>query len=128
MTAPLCRNCGAPIAKKTTTVWFGEGPIACRRDPSTSFAAKPRTLEEAAKYSNHQIVSHRFSDVDRSVRVMHVWDGDSYQDDAFHSQSCAAAFGRAMAKQFPNWSMPPYHVAKVAQAESSTPEPHQETQ
>lgn len=49
--------------------------------------------------------------VPRFVGEVIYWDGESYQDDLFDSLSCAAKFGRLMARQFPDHATPAYHEA-----------------
>lgn len=115
MSRPLCRYCGRPIAKKTTEVAFGvdkPGHIY-----QTSRPDRVTTRAEASRLVNGTILSVRQGYGSRAGEIVtaSVWDGESYVDAHFDTGACAAAFGRAMARQFPTWSMPEYHAALAAQ-------------
>lgn len=112
---PLCRNCGRPIAKKTTEVAFGlDKPGHAYQSARPE---RPTSRAEAQRLVNGLIVSVRKGYGDRrdEIAAANVWDGETYVDEAFDTETCAAAFGRAMARLFPAWSMPDYQAALAAQ-------------
>lgn len=108
MTAPLCRWCGKPIAKRTVSHWFGQGS----QEGSgywINHAERPKTVDEAQRFVNGQIVSVRrrgYGGAAGEISSVGVWDGESYRDDDFHADTCARAFGYAMAEKFPTWGGP----------------------
>lgn len=101
-TRPYCRCCGAPIPKETHSHWFGQISPS-NTDYSTNHPEEPHTLEEAQRLLNQQLVSVRYwgRDDKRIVHYATSWDGESYRDEFFHSQECAAAFGRMAAREHP---------------------------
>jgi hypothetical protein len=119
MSGPLCKVCGKPVPKTTSYHEFGVEHIS--RSPSwVCHPEKPATREEAQRLVNGQIISIKMSwrgDSPRYVARANVWDGESYEwDGNFHAQSCAAAFGAAMALQHPTFGMPAYHAAMKERA------------
>lgn len=103
-TQPLCRYCGKPIGKYTTTTYFNGRMVGSRRET-------PRTKEEAQALVNQQIVSLRYSRYDPDSRVKTVgepefdfvqwvglWDGESYKDEFFCSDVDAIRFAYLFAK------------------------------
>jgi hypothetical protein len=103
---PLCRYCGKPIAKKTTTVHFA-GPRDARPE-------KPQSKAEVERITNGHVVAVRWSrgedyyaknaghDI---IYQASLWDGESYVDPYFcngdHARlfaySCAAIKERPLA-------------------------------
>ncbi|HEY1448408.1 MAG TPA: hypothetical protein VGF33_07705 [Caulobacteraceae bacterium] len=115
MKNPLCKVCGKPAPKITVTHWFGNDRPG-HPGVSVNHPEKPATREEAQRLVNGEIVSMKMSwrseAGPRYVASANVWDGESYLwDGHFHAQGCAAAFGLAMAKQFPDHAMPAYRKA-----------------
>lgn len=56
----------------------------------------PTTVEELARWTNHTVI--RFSRDSRgAINRFSTWDGESYKDPWFHSETCAAMQGRASA-------------------------------
>jgi len=110
---PLCRYCGGPLRKYTTTVYFKETPGP--NDHKTAYSSyvyygdkgRPQTKAEAQRYINQQIVSTKrettWSDaedkrVDLGIAYVGVWDGERYYDDYFCNGDHARRFARVMAK------------------------------
>lgn len=90
-TQPLCRHCTRPILQVYEEfACLPEGPPGER-----VIIGHPRTIEEARKLTNYEII--RFESYAKHAR-MTVWDGESYNEEFFCGNSCAAAFGRLMAK------------------------------
>ncbi len=93
-TQPLCRYCGAPIAKQTTSVVFPYG---------TDGKSRPVDREAAQRVINERIISLRYTgspgDSDRRVFSVNVWDGESYEDEFFckliHAEHFARLYARA---------------------------------
>lgn len=148
MSRPLCRTCGKPIAKRTTSLRFGCAPVEAEMHRGR--VERPTTREEAQRYVNGEIVKLKYSTrayedapeatpppwwkpdqgpyratrsltVPRYVGEVTYWDGESYRDDLFDSLNCAAEFGRSMARQFPDHAMPAYHEAAKARAAKGRP-------
>lgn len=90
---PLCCNCGGPIAKRTRMIMFGGSNYRDER-----FEGKPTTREEAQKYTNGVITSHRWSADGSYILHANVWDGESYVDDYFCTNRCAIAYARHHAR------------------------------
>lgn len=109
---PLCRNCGKPIRKETTSHY------------RSMHAGKEgwKTLADAQRQFNEKIISHKWSTDEEGKRtaifVVHTWDGESYSDDLFCSGKCAESFGRAVARQN-KLAMPKYHEAMKARRAKS---------
>lgn len=118
MKGPLCKVCGKPVPKIGSYVAFGgsTGSFANSRREE-----RPRSREEVARVVNGSILSvswhYAEDDLGRWISSAHVWDGVSYAHRGhFHAESCAAAFGRAMADTFPDYAMPDYREAMVLRA------------
>lgn len=115
----LCIVCGKPIPKRTHGYYFRkpqpahtglEGPIRIApRDArpegyvergtfiSTIYTDhRPETRVACARYTNEQIVHHTMSD--GAIYSFSTWDGKSYRDPWFHSDTCAVQQGRASAE------------------------------
>jgi hypothetical protein len=102
--APVCLVCGKPIKKVMKSLHFvpagangrengerGDGGRTIYLDTEL----RPTTKEEAQRYVNYPILKVGLS----QGRVYDItwWEGD-YDDRHFHSQTCAAIFGRRMAR------------------------------
>lgn len=116
MTNPKCIVCGKPIPKVTSTVYLREttsqhfhgeaGNVTSYS--KTVFVDKdkwPKTREECAAFSNGIVVSVSRSRYDEEKRIdsFGVWDGESYENEFFHSQSCAVLQGYAAARAGHRW-------------------------
>lgn len=120
MSGPLCKVCGKPIPKVTTTHEFG-------RDKPLSWGVghpeKPTTRAEVQRLVNGVVLSTTKSwrgDGPQFIQSANVWDGESYAwGGHFHAQSCAAQFGESMAGLFPTYSMPAYKAAMAARKETA---------
>lgn len=119
---PLCRACGKPIAKHTRSIYFGASPGSSGSmiESGQSRFDKPRSRAEAQRLVNEQITSHTWRRVSRNgerlpeedyIDRINVWDGETYEDEFFCKQNCAADLGRAMARQ--DWYLRPYKDAVV---------------
>jgi hypothetical protein len=102
-TQPLCRYSGKPIPKYTTTTYFGNGPTG------TTIREYPRNQAEAQRYVNGKVVAVRYWRKEEGYRpqgtpdhdFVHyatVWDGESYVDEFFASQTHAVRFAYLMAR------------------------------
>jgi hypothetical protein len=102
-TQPLCRCCGKPIGKHTTTQYFG-GSGAVNK-----IAEYPRDKAEAQRLVNQQIVSLRYHRASEGYRPqgapdhdyvwwVGLWDGEGYRDEFFCSDPCAVRFAYAFAR------------------------------
>ena len=112
---PICKGCGKPIAKHTTSVLFGQSTT--RSDDWTSYRTEhPRSIEEVQRLVNQKIISVRWTRhvPNEFVRTVgkpefdyidtaKLWDGETYIDEHFHAQQCAVLLGRAMAAK--GWAM-----------------------
>jgi hypothetical protein len=111
---PLCIVCGKPIAKRVTSYWFREArpaftlhgrdyPAKAPGDREgesmiTLYVDKlPTTKEEAARHVNGQPISFG-KGVGGTIANVNTWDGETYADPYFHSQTCAARQGYASAQ------------------------------
>jgi hypothetical protein len=123
--APLCKVCGKPIPKTTTTHNFGCRVASRRYESVIDHTEKPATRAEAQRLVNGEIISIRRQGYQPSspdeiprggITSAHVWDGESYAwGGHFHAQGCAAQFGLGMAKQFPDHATPAHREAVAAQ-------------
>lgn len=112
--APLCRYCGKPIAKRTTTVL-----VRAEQHPNDQITASwcryvyvgsnpPRTIDDCRKLSNRIVVSvkrgkHWVDNYDRlekneTIGEFTEWDGESFVDEFFCRGECARGFGYMAAK------------------------------
>jgi hypothetical protein len=104
---PLCRYCGAPIRKRTHTVYFGRAHDRLD-DYLTERTERPTSKEEAQRLLNHQIVSVRWTHGDRAAWSAKVdydyicqvttWDGERYVDPYFCNGEHARRFAYLFAK------------------------------
>jgi hypothetical protein len=96
-TPPLCRYCGKEIAKRTHGLFFGR-----RIAVGSDYIEKPADIEEVRRLTNEQVVSVRRSspaeDGSSWVLSATVWDGESYHDEFFCTQTHAAYFGELAAR------------------------------
>lgn len=104
-TQPLCRYCGKPIAKYTTSAYFGVGPV------SSTIREFPRDKAEAQRFVNGRIIAVKywrggdnfvratgFPDHD-FVSAASLWDGESYVDEFFCTQNDARRFAYLFARE-----------------------------
>jgi hypothetical protein len=95
---PLCRYCGKPIPKRTTSLIFGQSTIS-NSDYWKTIDAKPVTREDAQRHSNLPLVSVRYHDYpSRHVTSASTWDGESYVDEYFCNGDHAKRFAYVMAR------------------------------
>lgn len=111
-----CIVCDKPIAKRTHQFSFRAprpaapampGIPAMEAIPDGTFnrghsyseiflAERPTRVEELTRWTNHTVV--RFERDSRgAINRFSTWDGESYRDPHFHSETCAAKQGRASA-------------------------------
>jgi len=102
-TGPRCIVCNKPIKKIMRGLTFipatGNGRQNGDRKDHYVYLdpeLRPATVEEAQRYTNNAIIRHSMS----GGKVFDItwWEGE-YEDPHFHSQTCAAAFGRRMARK-----------------------------
>jgi hypothetical protein len=113
MSAPLCRNCGQPIAKKSRLVWLVAGrPLTKAEKHSAPEIGRyvaveelPRSREECRKLAKGAVLSISrtkayWGAADRGgLDTFTEWDGVSYVDPYFCKGACAKAFGYAAAQR-----------------------------
>lgn len=104
MTAPKCIVCQKPIKKKMKEIAFYPATGNNRQNGERSESGgvvyldvRPASREEAQRYTNHSIVRVT-NDHEGRVFSMSWWEGE-YEDHHFHSERCAATYGRMMAKR-----------------------------
>ena len=103
-TQPLCRYCGKPIKKHTSTVYFVKERSALMRDSvhTRHIVGSPTTKAEAQRMVNEQIVSVRrgtMYQLDPAiVGQVSLWDGVSYEDEFFCNGTHAQRFAYVMAR------------------------------
>lgn len=93
-----CRYCGRPCKKKSLSHWFGE--VRRQSDYERFHIERPRSRAEAQRLVNGEIIQTRWAEdaEGRYIERIQVWDGESYMDPFFCTDSCAAAMGRSVAK------------------------------
>lgn len=96
---PLCRCCAKPIKKRTRSHTFGHAK-AERLSWCTQHTERPTTREEVQRLTNHQVVSIRKHN--GFVYSASTWDGESYMDRFFCTDTCGRAFGAMAAEHFPD--------------------------
>lgn len=102
-TQPLCRCCGKPIAKSTRITWLRAPSSIGPRDSGWSRTLEvetfPKNREECQKLTNRAVtaVSYWSKDEDRRITSFHDWDGESWKDEFFCTNTCAQAFARLCA-------------------------------
>jgi hypothetical protein len=122
MARPLCRYCGKPIPKRTTTVWFEETQEDVdRKAPTATFyrylVGSPMTKEDAQSLVNETIVhitrgAFRNGRFDKAyIGRASTWDGTSYTDDHFCKRECAEDFGHIVARDRPELATAAYNAA-----------------
>jgi hypothetical protein len=99
---PLCRTCGAPIAKCTATIFPRKEPT--QYDHRQTFIdyvyvgdAWPMTIDDCRRLTTQEVVGMR-RHKDGRVSHFYTWDGESFSDRFFCSIGCGVALGRAAAK------------------------------
>jgi hypothetical protein len=117
MNQPFCRCCGKPIRKRVITHYFG---LTTPRATSYSVehAEPAKTKAEAQRHLNGEVVSVRYGY--QGQVIAGVWDGESYEDELFCTQTCAAAFGRMAAKARPELETQAAHDARLQRTAEST--------
>lgn len=133
-TQPLCRFCGKPIRKRTDWVRFGVAPVELENGRGR--VERPATRAEAQRFVNGKITASRFATaaridapdgratrmiaVDRYVREVSVWDGETYEDEFFCTGEHAKLFGYASARwEGGRLRMPAYDEA-IAKRKTAT--------
>lgn len=105
MAGPKCIVCGKEIKKLMRGISFYPAADNRRQEGERSkdggtiyLDERPRNKAEAQKYTNHEIVRVR---TDHLGKVWNItwWEGE-YEDPHFHSERCAAQYGRAMARRY----------------------------
>ncbi len=96
---PLCRCCAKPIKKRTRLHTFGHANPQ-RHSWCTEHTEKPTTRQEVQRLTNQQVVSIRRHN--GFVYSASTWDGETYMDPFFCTDSCGRAFGRMAAEHFPD--------------------------
>jgi len=100
VSGPLCRYCGKPIAKQTTTHYvYEEQPSHAGGDYVVGvFCSKA----EVQRISNEQVLSVRYhgphSSSPDTIWMFTTWDGESYASQYFCNGEHARLFGYAAAK------------------------------
>ena len=116
---PLCKVCGKPVPKRMTHHSFGASAVrlADQHEFWRAHAETPKTKAEAQRLvGNQPIASLQRNYGGEGFSSASTWDGESYLwQGHFHAQGCAAEFGLAMAKLFPDHAMPAYREAVAAQ-------------
>lgn len=90
---PCCCNCGHAIPKRTRMIMFGQQNYRDER-----FEGRPKTREEAQKYTNGIVTSSRRSADGSYLLSVNVWDGESYVDEFFCTNRCAISYAHNMAR------------------------------
>lgn len=99
---PNCIVCGRPIRKRMETLWFSPATSNGRQNGDRGDTSvyldeelHPRTKEEAARYTNHEITRVTF----HNGRVSSItwWTGE-YDDPFFDTGACAKKQGYASAQ------------------------------
>lgn len=125
MARPLCRYCGKPIAKRTTTVRFVETQEQADRDNKVgwtwtrSVVGSPSTKAEAQRLVNEEIVSVKRGAIRGGglkadlIASVGVWDGTSYADQFFCNGAHAQGFAYAVLQsdQYKSLGLPDWHLA-----------------
>lgn len=94
--AQVCRQCGKQLRLDTDHHRLG----------SKLLENHPRTVEDCQKLTNRRIVAvHGYGtqrkDLARYISWFETWDGESYIDVSFCSDSCAARYGRRAVGAYP---------------------------
>jgi hypothetical protein len=114
-TQPLCRYCGKGIPKETHAHFFRQARPSMG-GWSTNHPEEPTSKSEAQRLINEKVISVRHHG--GHVYAASSWDGESWKDELFCTQKCAALFGRAAAYHKSGLAMPAYHEA-VAKRDGS---------
>lgn len=92
-----CRQCGSPLRPHTVRHDFAFRPVE----------GQPRTLTECQPLSNHQVIAVRGYSINQPhdwwpyISSFESWDGESYVDEHFCNDRCAAEYGRRAVNAFP---------------------------
>jgi hypothetical protein len=104
-----CRTCGKPIRKWTVTVYVRKEPSKYDHEAAWIRHAYvgdnwPKSKADCQKLTNQQILSVSYTPITKDgdvigQRLSHFgeWDGESYIDQYFCSNTCAQNMGRAAA-------------------------------
>ena len=114
---PLCRACGKPIAKRTSGVLFG-----CTHVSTFYYRTeKPLSIAVVRTFFNEQVVSVSWRKDSQGNKLYidgaTIWDGETYEDEYFHSNVCAVHLARACASA--GRALTPYNDAIEARRQSS---------
>jgi hypothetical protein len=94
--AQTCLQCGKPLRLHTIKHWFAS---------PNSDEKPPTTVEELQRLTNYPIVrvsgfgSNKPEEWWPYIEYFETWDGESYEDDTFCSDRCAAVYGRRAAAE-----------------------------
>lgn len=99
-TAPLCRYCGGPIAKKTVSHFIETDPryVHHPHQHLVNKGEEPRTKADCQRMVNQKVVSVRRSHEGTYIRYFSTWDGESYIDPFFCNGEHARLFGYSAAR------------------------------
>ena len=103
-TQPLCRYCGKPIKKHTTTVYFVKErtQYMVDSDHTRYIVGAPTEWGEAQRMVNERIVAVRRDTMYQRDRAIigqaSLWDEQSYEDEFFCNGSHAKKFAYVMAR------------------------------
>lgn len=91
-----CRQCSKPLRLSTDH----------HRFEHTIEANHPRSVEDCQRLTNRRVVAiHDYGDTDRDrvgyVRYFETWDGESYLEEDFCGDTCAAVYGRRAVRERP---------------------------
>jgi hypothetical protein len=120
MSDPLCRFCGVPIRKKTTTVYFKTGGQDWQRGDNEHWRyltvrEMPKTQAQCQRLvGNGKVMSVRKTYDGKAISYCSVWDGAAYVDLFFCNGDHAKQFGYAAAQA--GHAMPAYNKAKALEA------------
>lgn len=103
---PLCRYCGKPIPKRTTTVHFEKTQQDVDKHPMMKWwryvVGQPTNKAEAQRLVNEPIVSIRRHYADPNlIASVGIWDGESYVDPFFCNGQHAKDFAYVIARDKP---------------------------
>jgi hypothetical protein len=93
-----CLQCEKPLRPALDQHNFSSMPVE----------GQPRTLEEVQRLSNYPVMGLRGYASNHSrewwpiIQSFTTWDGESYEQDTFCSDSCAATYGRRAAQSLPH--------------------------
>lgn len=79
-------------------MWFGQNRDRKDSEWMAESTARPASRAEAQRMFNLSIVHHRMSPDRSYVDKVALWDGESYMDKFFCSNTCAMVLGYAAAR------------------------------